>query len=237
MTAKTKLYSVLGIERTDDTPLSDIPHEELHKAYRERVKRVHPDVGGNPEAFRIVQMAWDVLGDPLRRAHYDNTGEYGPTEADNLDSQALAIVQMAIDAALDDERIDVDSFDLTVRINQAIEAADNQARKAIEDGGRRARRIQRMLDRFKRQDGGEATITGGLKRHLAQAEASITDAGKARRAFARAREIVAEHRYEVTGYQQTAQWYTTQSPDDQFRGEIERLQKLRDTMAGGRWPV
>jgi curved DNA-binding protein CbpA len=236
MTSKVNLYKVLGIESNDGSQPRHVSSGEIHDAYRARVKRVHPDVGGDPEHFRIVQMAWDVLRDPERRRRYDETGEYGPTEADNLDSQALAIVQMAIDAALDNERIDVEAFDLTVHINQAIEAADNQARKAIEDGGRRARRIQRMLDRFKRQDGREATITGGLKQHLAQAEASITDAGRARRAFARARELVAEHRYEATGYQQTAQWYAAQPPVDPFGGELERLRKLRDTIAGTPWP-
>jgi hypothetical protein len=39
----------------------DAPDQVVREAYRERVKEVHPDNGGSPEAFQRVQRARDAL--------------------------------------------------------------------------------------------------------------------------------------------------------------------------------
>jgi len=63
-----ELYSVLGLERT----ASD---EEIRKAYRKRVRELHPDLNpGDPgaeEKFKKVSAAFDILGDAEKRARYD----------------------------------------------------------------------------------------------------------------------------------------------------------------------
>lgn len=55
--------------------LLDLPvtatSEEIKKAYRRCSREVHPDRGGNAGMFRIIQMAYDTLVDPVRRAEYD----------------------------------------------------------------------------------------------------------------------------------------------------------------------
>lgn len=58
------LYEVLGAA-------PDASSEELKCAYRRAVRMAHPDTGGSAEAFQIVQDAWVVLGDPVRRKAYD----------------------------------------------------------------------------------------------------------------------------------------------------------------------
>lgn len=49
----------------------DATQAEIRHAYRQAVKRTHPDVGGTSTAFADVQAAWRTLGDPNRRAAYD----------------------------------------------------------------------------------------------------------------------------------------------------------------------
>ncbi len=59
-----------------DVP-TDATAEEIEAAYREQVKRYHPDVSDHPEAearFRAVVRAEEVLGDPDERARYDRLG-------------------------------------------------------------------------------------------------------------------------------------------------------------------
>lgn len=58
------LYEVLGVARDASTA-------ELRRAYRRRVRVTHPDAGGDPQRFREVQEAWEVLSDPRGRAAYD----------------------------------------------------------------------------------------------------------------------------------------------------------------------
>ena len=49
-------YEVLGVPR-------DATTEEIRRAYRRAARAAHPDVGGDPAAFRAVTRAWDLLGD------------------------------------------------------------------------------------------------------------------------------------------------------------------------------
>ena len=61
-------YEVLGVDRRASA-------EELRKAYRKQAKSLHPDLHpGDPEAenrFKELSIAWDILGDPERRARFD----------------------------------------------------------------------------------------------------------------------------------------------------------------------
>jgi len=54
-------YEVLGVKRGASEP-------EIHAAYRDAVRRTHPDAGGSSAAFEAVQDAYDTLRDPARRA-------------------------------------------------------------------------------------------------------------------------------------------------------------------------
>jgi curved DNA-binding protein CbpA len=59
-------YEVLQI-----SPNADI--ETIRRVYRMQAQRFHPDNldSGNPEAFRRISTAYEVLIDPQRRALYD----------------------------------------------------------------------------------------------------------------------------------------------------------------------
>lgn len=83
MSTDSNPYAVLGVER-DATP------EEIRGAYRRAARASHPDLHPGDasaiERFKQVQVAYELLGDPVRRAAYDappaGTGSAAPvTEA------------------------------------------------------------------------------------------------------------------------------------------------------------
>jgi curved DNA-binding protein len=51
--------------------------EEIKRAYRKLAGQHHPDKGGDTRLFQEIQAAYDVLGDPQRRAEYDNPAQGG----------------------------------------------------------------------------------------------------------------------------------------------------------------
>jgi len=65
-----------------DSPLSASPYEilgvpasatddELRRAFRKALRDTHPDTGGDPQRFNAVQLAWDRVSTPQKRAAYD----------------------------------------------------------------------------------------------------------------------------------------------------------------------
>jgi curved DNA-binding protein CbpA len=62
------LYQLLGVPR-------EASREEIALAWRRRARDEHPDARPSdadaPERFRALAGAWQVLGDPARRAAYD----------------------------------------------------------------------------------------------------------------------------------------------------------------------
>ena len=70
------LYNVLGVDR-------DSSLEEIRRSYKDLAKTHHPDRGGNPEKFKTIQNAYEVLSDESRKRMYDMTG----SESENLAQQ------------------------------------------------------------------------------------------------------------------------------------------------------
>ena len=62
------------IDYYDTLQISDkADPETIHRLFRILAQRYHPDnqATGDPEQFRKVSEAYEVLSDPTRRAHYD----------------------------------------------------------------------------------------------------------------------------------------------------------------------
>jgi curved DNA-binding protein CbpA len=61
-------YKVLGINQTSSI-------QEIKKSFRQKAKRIHPDVGSTSEdsgaAMKLLLKAYRVLSDPVKRREYD----------------------------------------------------------------------------------------------------------------------------------------------------------------------
>ena len=64
---KPSLYEVLGVSKTATTT-------EIKKAYLKLARTHHPDKGGDPERFKEIAQANEVLTDEVRRRRYDELG-------------------------------------------------------------------------------------------------------------------------------------------------------------------
>lgn len=67
MSQAKSLYDILGVKRTDSC-------NEIKKAYLKMARIHHPDKGGDPERFKEIVHASEILTDEKRRKFYDETG-------------------------------------------------------------------------------------------------------------------------------------------------------------------
>ncbi|KAF9264925.1 hypothetical protein L218DRAFT_958090 [Marasmius fiardii PR-910] len=77
MVRETKFYDLLEVS-------PNASEADLKKAYRKKALRLHPDKGGDPELFKEVTHAYEVLSDPDKRSIYDARGEAGLNEAGGM---------------------------------------------------------------------------------------------------------------------------------------------------------
>jgi DnaJ family protein A protein 2 len=77
MVKETKYYDLLEVQ-------PDASESDLKKAYRKKALRLHPDKGGDPELFKEVTHAYEVLSDPQKRSIYDSRGEAGLSESGGM---------------------------------------------------------------------------------------------------------------------------------------------------------
>lgn len=61
-------YTVLGIEK-------GAPFESVRKAYLQKAREEHPDIGGDADDFAEILLAYRILKNEDRREHFDETGQ------------------------------------------------------------------------------------------------------------------------------------------------------------------
>jgi len=61
----TDFYQKLGVSK-------DASQDDIKQAYRSLANKHHPDKGGDQATFKNISVAYDTLGDPQKRAEYDN---------------------------------------------------------------------------------------------------------------------------------------------------------------------
>merc|ERR550532_1824269 len=66
----TAFYKTLEVDKGASEP-------DIKKAYRKLAVKHHPDKGGDPEKFKEITRAYEVLSDPEKRSTYDKYGEEG----------------------------------------------------------------------------------------------------------------------------------------------------------------
>ena len=156
-------YGILGV----DPSASDA---EIGRAFRSLARRFHPDVGPDPSEgnFSDVAAAWEVLGNPSRRADYDRTRSGMPAGGIRIPVRRWAAEpngSASVDAS-QPTRPEPEDVDVTVSLAESITGTVSDLRLAVGT-------VCAPCSGTGRTSGGACATCGGEGRHRRQS-GSIT---------------------------------------------------------------
>ena len=70
--------------------------EELKKAYRAWAKKLHPDLGGNAEEFKVMQAEYKKLWERLKNVHQNAQGETYTKETTETPQEFINIINTLV---------------------------------------------------------------------------------------------------------------------------------------------
>ena len=106
---------------------ADATEKQIKAAFRKRVKKVHPDIGGDETEFRKVREAYAVLSDVVLREEYDRTGYYNVPGSEVSPTTIIGgLFVLAIAEHLKNPRVDI-----VVTIKNAIKRERENIMKKI----------------------------------------------------------------------------------------------------------
>ena len=115
----TSLYDDLELPKTCTS-------EEIKQKYRILAQLHHPDKGGDVEKFKRMKLAYEVLSDPIKREHYDSTGDQ--YDDINLDSEVMARLAIMLSQFVQHINPEIDDLILKMRIEiRALQQLTNNA--------------------------------------------------------------------------------------------------------------
>jgi curved DNA-binding protein CbpA len=187
-------YETLGVA-------PDASPDDIKRAYRRAARDSHPDrEHGDAEKMAKVNRAYEVLGNPETRQHYDQTGQEPGQPSDPVTSTLAELFELAI------ESCDGDVIEYCHRkITSALKELDG--REAAANGS--IRKLTKKRDRVKPKGDGENLYTALIDGKLAIEQDLLRQVAVARKTMNGARE-------RLRGYE------STYVPEPNTQGEPRR---------------
>lgn len=173
---------------------ADANDEQIKAAYRRRARALHPDQGGDADAFVTLQRACDLLLDPVRRKVFDATG-YDPEFADPTDLQGAMIIETLVNDIVLDERA-AGSFDPLAGMRVKLAAEIRKARFHAQEMLRHKQRLQDHIERLGSRS--EVDVLGFmLKARIEAITRSVAETDRKIEATQRAQDLLESYSYAI----------------------------------------
>lgn len=197
-------YETLGVERNASA-------DDIKRAWRVRSSAAHPDrEGGDAAQMAAINSAYEVLGDPVRRKAYDETG--ADVKPDQIEHEARGMLLQLFSAAIAGDENWVEAVSRLLGVHQ-VELTRHQA----DAQAKRERLVKRR--HWVRIKQGENLVHGLIDQQVQGIEQQLKAMGRGLEVNKAAREMLGAYEFEGTppapqqsvysqllGMQQAAGW-------------------------------
>lgn len=161
----TDLYETLGIHK-------GATKSQIKAAWRKLAKSHHPDKGGDPETFKQVKEAYEVLSDDDRRKLYDETGSIH-SAVNNKEAEMYGVLVQLVTQVID-QVSDVDNLDLISAVKKVLKDGISQGERQIRNNDRSIAKRRSVIEKLTCSDGPNI-LTEALQGQIEQFEKSTKD--------------------------------------------------------------
>jgi len=162
-------YDILGVP-TEATP------EDIKKQYRDKARRAHPDHGGDEKDMTALSIAYSVLSDPKKRAHFDNTGKIRDTM--RLNKEAVDQITKRLQEMMALHGPDIVKVDIIDSMTRRFSHDMSIEKEKIEDSKKQADFWFKMAHRFHRKSEDAPPIFESMMENSGRAQEAIQDLAK-----------------------------------------------------------
>jgi DnaJ-class molecular chaperone len=168
--------------------------EEIKQKYRILAQIYHPDkaVFGDEEKFKRVKLAYETLSDPIKRAEYDSTGNYG-TNNNTIKSEAITRLSNMINHYT--KKLNPESDDLILSLKIDVYQAQTGVFNSIESFKSEIKKLKIFSDKIKLKKEGENILKIFVDNTIQQYEREIITMQRTLEVFELMLDILNDYQY------------------------------------------
>jgi len=187
---KTSLYDDLELPKTCTS-------EEIKQKYRILAQLHHPDKGGDVEKFKRMKLAYEVLSDPIKREHYDSTGDH--YDDINLDTEVMGRLAVMVSQFLQHINPEVD--DLILKMKIEIRALQQLTTNAIVECNDLIAKYNIISKKIRLKKEGENLLKSVVDKKVLGLHAELTNHKRGLIVFARMLEVLEDYHFSSDEWQ------------------------------------
>jgi curved DNA-binding protein CbpA len=165
--------------------------DEIKQKYRILAQLHHPDKGGDIEKFKRIKSAYETLSDPVKRGHYDSTGDH--YDDTNLDAEVYA--RLSVMVSQYSQQINPEFDDLILQMKFDLHHAQNQTNTAIVECNALITKLNIVAKKIKLKKEGENILKSFVEKKINTHHTELINHKRALIVFARMLEILEDYHY------------------------------------------
>lgn len=179
-------YDILGVQE-------NAGGAEIKKAYHDKAKKAHPDLGGDSGDMVALTLAYSILKDPDKRKRYDAGEDPEPKQP------VIPGMGKAIDVFLNVSKQFAGKFkyvDIIQQSRNILISESAEAQSQIRQLSKGIVNVEGVRDRLIHKNGKESLLYGALGAEIGKLERSIEKAQDVIDMNKHAEEFLADYKYE-----------------------------------------
>jgi len=172
--------------------------EEIKQKYRTLAQINHPDKGGDEKKFIQIKEAYETLSDPIKRQHYDNTGNY--YEDTNISNEVKTRLANMISHFT--QQINPELDDLILKMKVDIYEAQRNTNKGIDMCNELIRKLTIISKKIKlKQDEGDNFLKSIVETKITQVQTELAGHKRTLLVFDKMLEVLENYHYSLADWQ------------------------------------